>query len=129
MGLLLLYLFIALGVSFLCSLLESTLMSTSLSYINLRVEEGYAPAKLMQQYKENTGKPLAAMAFLETVWGRRDKPYIAVRPLNHADEEPHKGSWQFTNAIDSYSWRPYEGKNCIAEVYSEGSDRMQTARS
>lgn len=68
-----------------------------------------------------TGKPLAAMAFLETVWGRRDKPYIAVRPLNHADEEPHKGSWQFTNAIDSYSWRPYEGKNCIAEVYSEGS--------
>lgn len=67
MGLLLLYLFIALGVSFLCSLLESTLMSTSLSYINLRVEEGYAPAKLMQQYKENTGKPLAAILSLNTI--------------------------------------------------------------
>ena len=67
MELLLLYLFIALGVSFLCSMLESTLMSTSISYINLRVEEGYAPAKLMQKYKENTGKPLAAILSLNTI--------------------------------------------------------------
>lgn len=67
MELLLLYLFIALGVSFLCSMLESTLMSTSISYINLRVEEGYAPAKLMQNYKENTGKPLAAILSLNTI--------------------------------------------------------------
>ena len=49
------------AVSFLCSVLESVLMSTSLSYINLREEEGYAPAKLMSAYKEDTGRPLAAI--------------------------------------------------------------------
>ena len=45
--LLLVYLFLALGVSFLCSLLESVLMSTTLSYINLREEEGYKLAKVV----------------------------------------------------------------------------------
>ena len=67
MELLLLYLLMAMGVSFLCSTLESVLMTTSISYINLRAEEGYKPAKLMQQFKENTGKPLAAILSLNTI--------------------------------------------------------------
>ena len=67
MGLLLTYLLLAMGVSFICSTLESVLMTTSLSYINLRVEEGYKPAKLMQKFKENTGKPLAAILSLNTI--------------------------------------------------------------
>ena len=67
-----------------------------------------------------TGKPLAAMSYMQVVWGLRKKPYIALRPVNHFDEEPHKGSWQFTNAIDSYSWQPYEGKKAVCEVYSQG---------
>ena len=67
MGLLLLFLFGAMSISFLCSILESVLMSTSLSYINLREEEGYAPAKLMSQYKEDTGRPLAAILSLNTI--------------------------------------------------------------
>lgn len=68
-----------------------------------------------------TGKPLASMAFMQVVWGMRKKPFIAVRPLNHADETPSTGSWQFTNAIDSWSWRGYEGKRAIVEVYSTGN--------
>ena len=67
MTLLLLFLFGAMGVSFLCSVLESVLMTTSLSYINLREEEGYAPAKLMNSYKEDTGRPLAAILSLNTI--------------------------------------------------------------
>ena len=55
------------GVSFICSTLESVLMTTSLSYINLRVEEGYKPALLMQKFKENTGRPLAAILSLNTI--------------------------------------------------------------
>ena len=55
------------SISFLCSVLESVLMSTTLSYINLREEEGYAPAKLMEGYKENTGRPLAAILSLNTI--------------------------------------------------------------
>lgn len=64
---LLLYLFIALGVSFVCSLLESTLMSTTLSYITLREEEGYKPATLMKKYKTETERPLAAILSLNTI--------------------------------------------------------------
>ena len=64
---LLLYLFLALGVSFVCSLLESTLMSTTLSYINLREEEGYKPALLMKKYKTETERPLAAILSLNTI--------------------------------------------------------------
>ena len=67
MGLLLLFLFGAMGVSFLCSVLESVLMSTSLSYINLREEEGYRPAKLMSKYKDDTSRPLAAILSLNTI--------------------------------------------------------------
>ena len=67
MGLLLLFLFGAMTISFLCSVLESVLMTTTYSYINLRMEEGYAPATLMKQYKDDTGRPLAAILSLNTI--------------------------------------------------------------
>ncbi len=67
MVLLLVFLLGAMAVSFLCSVLESVLMSTSLSYINLREEEGYGPAKLMSSYKEDTSRPLAAILSLNTI--------------------------------------------------------------
>ena len=65
--LLLVYLFLALGVSFLCSLLESVLMSTTLSYINLREEEGFKLAKVMKKFKTDTERPLAAILSLNTI--------------------------------------------------------------
>ena len=64
---LLLYLFLALGISFLCSLLEATLLSTTLSYITLREEEGYKPAKLMKRLKTETERPLAAILSLNSI--------------------------------------------------------------
>ena len=67
-----------------------------------------------------TGKPLASMGFMQVVWGLRNKPFIAVRPLNHADEKPSKGSWQFTDAIDSWNWKGYDGTMATVEVYSQG---------
>ena len=66
-----------------------------------------------------TGKPLASMAFMQTVWGLRKKPFIAVSPLNHADETPSTGAWQFTNGIDSWTWHGYEGKMATVEVYAD----------
>ncbi len=65
-----------------------------------------------------TGLPLAQMAFLETIWGIRTEPFLAVRPLNHAKETPSKGAWQFTNALDSWTWHGFEGMSTIAEVYT-----------
>ncbi len=67
MGLLLTYLLIALAVSFLCSILEAVLMSTPLSYITMREEEGYKPAKRFLQYKQNSSRPIAAILSLNTI--------------------------------------------------------------
>lgn len=65
-----------------------------------------------------TGKPLAAMYFLQIVWGLHKEPFLAVRPLNHAHETPEIGAWQFTNAIDSWNWQGYEGEKATVEVYA-----------
>ena len=55
------------AVSFLCSVLESVLMTTTYSYINLREEEGYRPATRMKKYKDDTSRPLAAILSLNTI--------------------------------------------------------------
>lgn len=68
-----------------------------------------------------TGKPLASMYFMQIVWGLRKKPFIGVRPVNHAKEAPSTGAWQFTNAIDSWSWQGYEGTKAIVEVYADAA--------
>ena len=68
-----------------------------------------------------TGKPLASMYFMQIVWGLRKEPFIGVRPLNHAKEAPSTGAWQFTNAIDSWSWQGYEGEKAVVEVYADAA--------
>lgn len=68
-----------------------------------------------------TGKPLASIYFMQIVWGLRKKPFIGVRPVNHAKEAPSTGAWQFTNAIDSWSWQGYEGTKAIVEVYADAA--------
>jgi CBS domain containing-hemolysin-like protein len=67
MGLLLLFLLGAMAISFLCSILEATLMSTPISYITMREEEGYKPATLFKQYKQDTSRPIAAILSLNTI--------------------------------------------------------------
>lgn len=66
-----------------------------------------------------TGKPLASMYFMQIVWGLRKEPFIGIRPLNHAKEASSTGAWQFTNAIDSWSWQGYEGEKAVVEVYAD----------
>lgn len=67
MALLLVFLMGALLISFLCSILEATLMSTPLSYITMREEEGFRPASRMKRYKQDTSRPLAAILSLNTI--------------------------------------------------------------
>ncbi len=67
MGLLLLFLFGTMAVSFLCSVLEATLMSTPISYITLREEEGYKPATRFKKFKTESSRPIAAILSLNTI--------------------------------------------------------------
>lgn len=67
MTLLFVFLLSAMAISFLCSTLESSLLSTPLSYIIMKEEEGYKPAPLMKKYKTDTDRPLAAILSLNTI--------------------------------------------------------------
>ena len=64
---LLLFLLGAMSVSFLCSILEATLMSLPISYISLREDEGFRPAARMKAYKHDSSRPLAAILALNTI--------------------------------------------------------------
>ena len=64
---LLIFLLGAMAISFLCSILESTLMSTPLSYITMREEEGYKPASRFKKYKQESARPIAAILSLNTI--------------------------------------------------------------
>ncbi|MBQ6437412.1 MAG: DUF21 domain-containing protein [Bacteroidales bacterium] len=67
MALLLVFLLGALLISFLCSILEATLMSTPLSYITMREDEGYRYAKRMKEYKQDPSRAIAAILSLNTI--------------------------------------------------------------
>lgn len=67
MELILLYLFGALALSFLCSVLEAVLLSTPVSFISMKESQGAKSAPLMMRYKTNIDRPVAAILSLNTV--------------------------------------------------------------
>ncbi len=67
MGLLLLYLFLALSVSFLCSILEAVLLSTPMSFITMKENEGNKTAIVLKNYKQDIDRPISAILSLNTI--------------------------------------------------------------
>lgn len=67
MGLLLLYLVVALAVSFLCSVMEAVLLSTPVAYLNVKEESGIKSARTFIKLKQNLDKPLSAILTLNTI--------------------------------------------------------------
>lgn len=67
MGLLIFYLSLAIGVSYLCSMLEAVLLSVSHSYIAIMERKGSRSGKLLRDYKEDIDRPLSAILSLNTI--------------------------------------------------------------
>ncbi len=67
MGLLLLYLFAALGISFLCSVLEAVLLSAPMSFASMLEKENRPGAALLKKYKQDIDKPISAILSLNTI--------------------------------------------------------------
>ena len=67
MGLILLYFLGAVSLSFLCSVLEAVLLSTPMSYISMKENQGSKTATLMKQYKNNVDRPVGAILSLNTI--------------------------------------------------------------
>jgi len=67
MGLLLLYLFSALTLSFLCSILEAVLLSTPMSFITMKENEGNKKAFILKKFKQDIDRPISAILSLNTI--------------------------------------------------------------
>ena len=67
MDLLLLYFFGAVGISFLCSILESVLLSVNMPYVSVLEREGNKAAKILRRHKENINVSIASILILNTI--------------------------------------------------------------
>ncbi|GAB4168948.1 MAG: CNNM domain-containing protein [Wenzhouxiangellaceae bacterium] len=67
MTLLLFYLALAIGVSFLCSILEAALLSITPAHIAVLNEHGMRSGRLLQALKRDINRPLAAILSLNTI--------------------------------------------------------------
>ena len=66
MTLLLAYFFLALFLSFLCSLLEAVLLSTPASYSSILSKQNNSQGERLERFKDNINRPLAAILTLNT---------------------------------------------------------------
>ena len=67
MNLLILFFLLSVGISFLCSVLESVLLSISMSYIAVMEKERPSVGKLLRIQKENINKSIASILILNTI--------------------------------------------------------------
>ena len=66
-SLLIFFFLLAIAVSFLCSLWEAVLLSVTPSYAQVQLREGRKTGRLLQTFKENIDRPLAAILTLNTI--------------------------------------------------------------
>jgi CBS domain containing-hemolysin-like protein len=67
MELLIFFLLFAAVFSFICSVVEALLLSTPISFINLKDAEGNKAAGYFKQFKENIDRPLSAILTINTI--------------------------------------------------------------
>ncbi len=67
MNLLILYFSLAVGISFLCSILESVLLSLTMPYISLLKKKRPRTGQLLKQHKKNLNKSIASILILNTM--------------------------------------------------------------
>jgi len=67
MELLIIFLVLAIGVSFICSILEAVLLSVSDSFVAMLEEEGASHAEQLRKMKEDIDRPLATILSLNTI--------------------------------------------------------------
>jgi CBS domain containing-hemolysin-like protein len=64
---LILFVAIALGVSFVCSILEAVLLSVSASHVEVLAQKGERVGHLMQKHKSDIERPISAILTLNTI--------------------------------------------------------------
>ncbi len=67
MELLVIFFILSVGISFLCSVLESVLLSVNMSYVAVLEKERPSVGKLLRHHKENINKSIASVLILNTI--------------------------------------------------------------
>lgn len=67
MDLLLLFFILSVGISFICSILESVLLSVNMSYVAVLEKERPVVGRLLRLHKENINKSIASILILNTI--------------------------------------------------------------
>ena len=67
MDLLILFFVLSVGVSFICSILESVLLSVNMSYVAVLEKERPTVGRLLRLHKENINKSIASILILNTI--------------------------------------------------------------
>lgn len=67
---------------------------------------------------DKTGIPQTSAYYAAIIWGKYDRPYIGVRPVNHSKEKYFLGQWRMTDTVHSWSWDGMDGKRAEIEVYA-----------
>ncbi|MFT5661771.1 MAG: CBS domain containing-hemolysin-like protein [Sulfurimonas sp.] len=67
MDLLLLFFVLSVGISFICSILESVLLSVNMSYVAVLEKERPIVGRLLRLHKENINKSIASILILNTI--------------------------------------------------------------
>lgn len=65
-----------------------------------------------------TGKPTVHGYYAQTIYRQLTRPFIAVTQPDHYGERHSRSSWNFTNAIPSWSFEGYEKTPVTIEIYS-----------
>ncbi|MFP5520318.1 MAG: CNNM domain-containing protein [Bdellovibrionia bacterium] len=73
---------LTIGVSFLCSILEAVLLSSTSSYIGVLVKQGRKSAILLEHLKENIDRPISAILTLNTLSHTLGSAAIAYQVQN-----------------------------------------------
>ena len=65
-----------------------------------------------------TGKPLGEALYTRVAFEQDSGPFLAVRPICHAGRRHSPSAWKMTNAMPTWSFRGWEGKQAHVEVYA-----------
>ncbi|MEK2644551.1 hemolysin family protein [Bdellovibrio sp. BCCA] len=87
MTLIIVLFFSTIGISFLCSMLEAVLLTSTSAYIGVLVKENRRSAKLLEHLKENIDRPISAILTLNTVSHTLGSAAIAYQIQIHYGQE------------------------------------------
>lgn len=93
MGLLVLYVVLVLVISFTCSILEATLLSTPMSFVTMLEEHGAKVAQTLKKFKQDIDRPISAILTLNTIANTAGAAAVGFQTRFAFPEAPEVFGW------------------------------------